>query len=89
MPIFRYENAIEPFLKNEADILFALRDETRQIPGIEVHDLFVSHIYLIALKDDPLAEKNPFSDSSDANLTTFSGILIASLISVSGKLPFR
>ena len=58
VPQFQYENGIETFLKNEADILFALKEDTRQIPGIRVHDLFESHIYLIAGKEDPLAEKN-------------------------------
>ena len=38
--------------------LFALKEQTRQIPGIHVHDLFESHIYLIAQRDDPLAAKN-------------------------------
>ena len=54
----KYENGIETFLKNEADILFALKEDTRQIPGIRVHDLFESHIYLIAQREDPLAERN-------------------------------
>ena len=38
--------------------MFALKEQTRQIPGIHVHDLFESHIYLIAQRDDPLAAKN-------------------------------
>ena len=58
LPRFQYENGIETFLKNEADILFTLKEDTRQIPGIRVHDLFESHIYLIAQREDPLAEKN-------------------------------
>ena len=57
-PVFRYENGVEAFLRNEADILFALKEQTRQIPGIAVHDLFESRIYLIARQDDPLAGKN-------------------------------
>ena len=57
-PLFRYENSVEAFLRNEADILFALKEQTKQIPGIHTHDLFVSHIYLIARRDDPLAVKN-------------------------------
>ena len=57
-PVFQYENSIEKFLQNEVDIVFALREQTRQIPGIQVHDLFESRIYLITNKDDPLAEKN-------------------------------
>ncbi len=57
-PLFQYENGVESFLRNEVDILFALREQTKQIPGIHVHELFESHIYLIAQRDDPLAEKN-------------------------------
>ena len=44
------------------DILFALKEQTRQVPGIRVHDLFESHIYLIAQRDDPLAAKNLISE---------------------------
>ena len=57
-PIFQYENGVESFLRNEVDILFALKEQTKQIPGIVVHDLFESRIYLIADKNDPLAAKN-------------------------------
>ena len=58
LPVFQYEGGVETFLRNEVDILFALKEQTRQIPGIHVHDLFRSHIYLIAQRDDPLAAKN-------------------------------
>ncbi len=57
-PVFQYENSMETFLQNGADIVFALKEQTRQIPGIQVHDLFESRIYLIADRSDPLAEKN-------------------------------
>ena len=57
-PIFQYENGVESFLRNETDILFALKEQTGQIPGLRVHELFESHIYLIAQRDDPLTEKN-------------------------------
>ena len=57
-PVFQYEHGIESFLKNESDILFALKEQTRQIPGITVHDLFESRVYLIAGREDPLAGKN-------------------------------
>ena len=62
-PLFQYENGVESFLRNEADILFALREQTRQIPGIAVHDLFESRIYLIVRLDDPLAQKNLVRES--------------------------
>ncbi len=57
-PIFQYENSMERFLQNEADIIFALKEQTRQVAGVQVHDLFESRIYLIASRDDPLAGKN-------------------------------
>jgi len=57
-PVFQYENGVEAFLRNEVDVLFALKEQTRQIPGIAVHDLFESRVYLIARRDDPLAGKN-------------------------------
>lgn len=62
-PVFKYENSMELFLKNEADIVFALKEQTRQIPGIQVHNLFDSRIYLIVNKDDPLADKNLISET--------------------------
>ncbi len=58
LPLFQYENSMESFLQNETDIVFALQEQTKQVAGIKVHDLFESRIYLIANKDDPLAEKN-------------------------------
>ena len=57
-PKFQYGDSMEDFLKNETDILFTLKEMTKQLPGVAVHDLFESHIYLIAQRDDPLAEKN-------------------------------
>ena len=61
-PVFQYENGIESFLRNEVDTLFALKEQTRQIPGIHVHELFESHIYLIARQDDMLTAKNRISE---------------------------
>ena len=57
-PVFQYEGGMESFLKEESDILFALKEQTRQVAGIDIHDLFESRIYLIAKRDDPLAEKD-------------------------------
>ena len=62
-PIFRYENGLESFLKNECDILFTLKEHTKQLPNVTVHDIFTSRIYLIAQKDDPLAKKNIITES--------------------------
>ena len=38
--------------------LFALKEQTKQIPRIHVLELFESHIYLISQRDDELASKN-------------------------------
>ena len=57
-PLFQYENSMESFLQNEADIVFALKEQTKQVAGIQVHDLFESRIYLIANRGDSLADKN-------------------------------
>ena len=57
-PIFQYENSMESFLQNETDIVFALKEQTKQVAGVQVHDLFESRIYLITGRDDPLAGKD-------------------------------
>ena len=57
-PMFQYENGVEAFLRGETDALFALREQTRHIPGITVKALFDSRVYLIARTDDPLAAKD-------------------------------
>ena len=62
-PRFQYSDSMDSFLKNETDILFTLREMTRQLPGVLVHDLYESHIYLIAQKDDPLAGKNRITEA--------------------------
>ena len=62
-PVFQYENGVESFLRHEVDILFALKEQTRQIPNIRVHDLFESRIYLIARRDDPLAGKTRIEEA--------------------------
>ena len=63
VPVFQYENGMERFLKNEVDILFTLKEFTGHLPGVAVHELFESRIYLITQKDDPLAEKNVIYES--------------------------
>ena len=62
-PLFQYENGMDAFLRGEADVLFTLKEQTRQLSGAEVHDLFESHIYLITERDDPLASKNMVTES--------------------------
>ncbi len=63
VPKFQYENGMDSFLRGDADILFTLREHTRQLSNVIVHDLFDSRIYLIAQRDDPLAEKNRITES--------------------------
>ena len=62
-PRFQYENGMDSFLKHEADVLFTLKELTKQLPGVDVHELFESRIYLIALRNDPLAAKNVITGS--------------------------
>ena len=62
VPKFQYENGMEDFLKQETDVLFTLKEHTRQLPGALVHDIFDSNIYLITQKDDPLADRNLVSE---------------------------
>ena len=61
-PKFQYENSLELFLKEESDILFCLKEQTKQLSNTKVHDLFKSRIYLIAMKDDPLASNNMITE---------------------------
>lgn len=63
VPIFRYENGMDSFLKGDVDILFSLKEHTAQLSDTVVHDLFESHIYLIAQRDDPLSELNLITES--------------------------
>ena len=57
-PVFQYDNGLDSFMKNESDVLFALMEQTRQLAGVYVHDLFESHIYLITDRNDPLTKKD-------------------------------
>ena len=56
-PVFSGEYYIEQFLKGETDIMFALEENVRHIPNIQVHKFYESPIYLIAQPDDPLSKK--------------------------------
>lgn len=63
-PKFQYSNGgLESFLKNETDILFTLEEDVNKIPGIIIHKLFTSRIYLITMKNDPLATKNIITEA--------------------------
>ena len=61
-PKFQYKGGMDSFLKGESDILFTLKEHTKQLAGTIVHELFKSHIYLITDKGDPLASKNIITD---------------------------
>jgi len=61
-PKFQYKGGMDSFLKGESDILFTLKEHTKQLAGTTTHELFKSHIYLITDKDDPLASKNIITD---------------------------
>ena len=61
-PKFQYEGGLDSFLKNESDILFTLKEHTKQLAGSTVHELFNSHVYLITDREDPLSDKNLITD---------------------------
>lgn len=63
VPQFQYENGLDTFMKGDADVLFALREQSKQLSNTAVHPLFESRIYLIAQRDDPLAQKNRIKES--------------------------
>ena len=56
-PVFSANSSIEQFLKRETDILFALEENVRRVPDIQIHPFYKSPIYLISQPDDPLAGK--------------------------------
>ena len=60
--LFQYDNGMDSFLKGESDVIFALKEQTKQLAGTTVHELFDSHVYLITDKEDPLAQKNLIKD---------------------------
>ncbi len=62
IPLFQYAHGLEVFLRNEADILFALKEQVDHLPDVTMHKLFESRIYLITQRDDPLAEKNKINE---------------------------
>lgn len=91
-PKFQYEGGMDSFLKNEADLLFTLKEHTKQLAGTIVHELFKSHIYLITDKDDPLAAKNIITDEDIYGRTLMVGgghlsfiITHTAIIGVSGS----
>lgn len=86
-PLFQYDNGMDSFLKGESDIIFALREQTKQLAGTTAHELFESHIYLICDRNDPLATKNLITDDDIYGRTLMvGGGSPAALRSVQSKL---
>ena len=56
-PLFSADDSIERFLRGESDIAFALEENVRKIPDIQIHPFYESPIYLVSRLDDPLAQK--------------------------------
>lgn len=86
-PVFQYDNGMDSFLKGESDIIFALKEHTKQLAGTLTHELFDSHIYLICDRDDPLASKNLITDEDIYGRTLMvGGGSPAALRSIQAKL---
>ena len=72
-PGFDWYHGIDGFLKGEYDICFAFREDVDHIPDIQLHPLFDSRIYLVTLKDDPLAQKPEIREKDLAGRTLMVG----------------
>lgn len=72
-PGFDWYHGIDGFLKGEYDICFAFREDVDHIPDIQLHPLFDSRIYLVTLKDDPLAQKPEIREKDLAGCTLMVG----------------
>lgn len=56
-PVFSVDKFLELFLKGETDVTFALAEQVKRIPDIQIHPFYESPIFLISKPDDPLARK--------------------------------
>lgn len=72
-PLFHPFDTMDLFLKGELDIVVAMKEETLRIPDIKVHELYVSPIYLISEKTDPLAQKEVLTANDLAGRTLMVG----------------
>ena len=72
-PVFSANSSIEQFLKRETDILFALEENVRRVPDIQIHPFYQSPIYLISQPDDPLAKKKVVTVNDLAGRTLMVG----------------
>ena len=72
-PVYSSGKSIDQFLKRETDILFALEENVRRVPDIQIHPFYQSPIYLISQHDDPLAKKEVVTISDLAGRTLMVG----------------
>lgn len=56
-PVFDATRSPDAFLRGELDVLFAFTGSVQRAAGMVVHPLYESRIYLITLRNDPLARK--------------------------------
>ncbi|WP_316670014.1 LysR family transcriptional regulator [uncultured Propionibacterium sp.] len=56
-PVFDPTGSPDAFLRGEQDAFFTLEERVRRAADVTVHPLYDSRIYLITLRNDPLARK--------------------------------
>jgi Transcriptional regulator len=56
-PSFDWYHGFDSFLKGDQDILFAIENEVSHLHDVNIHPLYLSHIYLVCNKTDKLANK--------------------------------
>ena len=64
---------IEQFLKGDTDIVFALEENVRRIPDIQIHKFYDSPIYLISQPENPLAGKSLVTENDLSGRTLMVG----------------
>ncbi|HFU4000169.1 TPA: LysR family transcriptional regulator [Streptococcus suis] len=62
-------DSISSFMRRELDIILLPREEAEKLSGISIHPLFISHIYLLCQKSDPLAQKERITEEDLAHRT--------------------
>lgn len=62
-------DTISSFMRRELDIILLPKEEARKLAGVNIYPLFTSHIYLLCLKSDPLAQKNIITPNDLAHRT--------------------
>lgn len=72
-PIFIPFHNTDLFLRGELDMIFLLDEDAKKIPNTECIPLFESQIYLLARKDDPLAQKTIISSEDLLDRTIMVG----------------